>query len=61
MRFSDAVVSTSDYESAGSSLIPNEGSRRTAHLAVHPPNVGWLIIFFFFYTKSAPAKRKQKR
>ena len=36
-RLSGAVVSTSDYESTGPSSIPDEGSRCTAHPAVHPP------------------------
>ena len=40
---SGAVVSTSDYKSAGPSLIPEEGSRYTAHPVVHPPKTGWLI------------------
>ena len=31
-----AVVSTSDYEPAGLSLIPDEGRGHTAHPAVHP-------------------------
>ena len=35
-RFSGAVVSTSDYEFAGPSSIPDEGRRRKAHPAVHP-------------------------
>ena len=35
-----AVVSKSDYESAGLCLIPDEGSRRTAHPAVHFPRLG---------------------
>ena len=34
---SGAVISTSDYESAGPSSIPDEGRRNTAHPAVHPP------------------------
>ena len=37
MRLSGAVVSTSDYESAGPSSISDEGRRRTAHPAVYPP------------------------
>ena len=36
-HFSGAVGSTSDYESAGPSSIPNENRRRTVHPAVHPP------------------------
>ena len=32
-----AVVSTSDYESAGPSLIPDKGRRHTAHPGVHLP------------------------
>ena len=40
---SGAVVSTSDYESAGPNSISDEGSRRTAHPAVHPPKMGWSI------------------
>ena len=43
MCFSGAVVSTSDYESAGLSLIPDEGSRCIAHPTVHPPKTSWLI------------------
>ena len=35
-RLSGAGVSTPDYESAGPSSIPDEGSRRTVHPAVHP-------------------------
>ena len=35
--YRNAVVSTSDYESTGLSSIPDEGRRRTAHPAVHPP------------------------
>ena len=31
------MVSESDYESAGPSLIPDEGRWCTAHPAVHPP------------------------
>ena len=34
---SGAVINTSDYESAGLSLIPGKDSRRTAHPGVHPP------------------------
>ena len=37
MCLSGAVVSMSDYKSAGSSSIPDEGKWRTAHPAVHPP------------------------
>ena len=40
MRLSGAVVSTSDYEFAGPSLIPEEDRRCTAHPTVHPPK--WL-------------------
>ena len=40
---SGAVLSMYDYESAGPSLIPDKGSRCTAHPAVHPPKKGWLI------------------
>ena len=36
-HISCAVVSMSDYESAGLSLIPDEGSWRTVHPSVHPP------------------------
>ena len=36
-HLSGAVVSTSDYESAGPSLIPDKGRQHTAHPAVHPP------------------------
>ena len=40
-----AVVSVSDQKSAGLSLIPDEGRRRTAHPAVHPPKqVGRYIV-----------------
>ena len=37
MMFCISVVSTSDYESAGLSLIPDKGSQPTAHPAVHLP------------------------
>ena len=37
MCLSGAVVSTSEYESAGPSSIPDEGKQHTAHQAVHPP------------------------
>ena len=37
MRLSGAVVSTSDHQSAGLSLTPDEDSQHTAHPAVHPP------------------------
>lgn len=31
-----AVVNVSDYDFAGLGLIPGVGSRRAAHLAIHP-------------------------
>ena len=34
---SGALVSMSDYESTGPSLIPDEDNQHTAHPAVHPP------------------------
>ena len=36
LRLSGAVVNTSDYESVGSSSIPDEASRHTTHPAVYP-------------------------
>ena len=33
---SGAEVSTSDYQSAGQNLIPDEDRQHTAHPAVHP-------------------------
>ena len=42
MGLSGAVVSTSNYESAGLSSIPGEGSQRTVHPTVHSPKwFGW--------------------
>ena len=37
MRLNGAVVSTSNYESAGLSLIPDEDSGHIAHPVVHSP------------------------
>ena len=37
LGLSGAVISMSDYKSAGLSSMTDEGSRRTAHPAVHPP------------------------
>ena len=37
MRLNGAVISMSDYESAGPSSISVKDSRRTAHPTVHHP------------------------
>ena len=43
MIYLSAVVSVPGHESAGSSSIPDEGSRRRPHPGLHPSLSGWSI------------------